>query len=509
MAYNGEKLSSIDLGRQGENLARTIEIDVSAYLEKWPEADISLLVKRKSDPSPYIADTHIEDGILYWPITAAETELAGDGKIELRVICGNVIAKSATGNIRVVASMTGLEGDVPEPAQSWVNQVLDASREAAKAADQATRTANSLSGITAEAVTLEPGEQATVENRNGVLLYGIPKGLPGKNGVSPTIDLNKSGKQTTLTVTDVTGTKTVVIMDGENGAGEGASALYLTLISEDMETGTMDKPFSEVLNAVAEGKSVYIMLEGLLIPMVGISSGMSIFLLSFPGMGYAMIQYDSDNIAHIEYKDPTAIVSGGVYIVYLSDEMTTDKTYEEVMSALEGENAVFMVYPLGTNGFIFLTPAYMAGDGSLLFVGQYSQLQITILMKPDGTVSAGSNLFDQSVTIQLNQDESTGTFWIDGKWDGTALADEVAIGKSLFMNCPGVGSLPYTGYNYDPASNSVLPVFTNHYWNSGIESMELIQARILSEQFVDPKTGIYGLKVDLIRWKITGEKTIY
>ena len=251
------------------------------------------------------------------------------------------------------------------------------------------------------------------------------------------------------------------------------------------------------------------MLEGLLIPMVGISSGMSIFLLSFPGMGYAMIQYDSDNIAHIEYKDPTAIVSGGVYIVYLSDEMTTDKTYEEVMSALEGENAVFMVYPLGTNGFIFLTPAYMAGDGSLLFVGQYSQLQITILMKPDGTVSAGSNLFDQSVTIQLNQDESTGTFWIDGKWDGTALADEVAIGKSLFMNCPGVGSLPYTGYNYDPVSNSVLPVFTNHYWNSGIESMELIQARILSEQFVDPKTGIYGLKVDLIRWKITGEKTIY
>ena len=55
----------------------------------------------------------------------------------------------------------------------------------------------------------------------------------------------------------------------------------------------------------------------------------------------------------------------------------------------------------------------------------------------------------------------------------------------------------------------MLPVFTNHHWNRGLGSMELIQARILSEQFVDPKTGIYGLKVDLIRWKITGEKTIY
>ena len=27
--YNAEKLTSIDLGRQGENLARTVEIDVS------------------------------------------------------------------------------------------------------------------------------------------------------------------------------------------------------------------------------------------------------------------------------------------------------------------------------------------------------------------------------------------------------------------------------------------------------------------------------------------------
>ena len=507
MAYNGEKLSSIDLGRQGENLARTIEIDVSAYLEKWPEADISLLVKRKNDPNPYIADTHIENGILYWPITAAETELAGDGKIELRVICGNVIAKSATGNIRVVASMTGLEGDVPEPAQSWVNQVLDASREAAKAADQAKRTANSLSGITAEAVTLEPGEQATVENRNGVMLYGIPKGLPGKNGVSPTIDLSKSGKQTTLTVTDVTGTKTVVIMDGENGSGDGASALYLTLESEDMETGTMDKPFSEVVDAVAAGKSVYIMLEGLLIPMVGITSAMSIFLLSFPGMGYAMIQYDSNNVAHIEYEDPSAIASGGVFVVNLSDDMTTDKSYEEVLSAFEGGNAVFMVYRLGTNGFLFLTPVYMAGDGSILFLGQYSQMQITILMTPDGSVTAESNLFDHSVTIQLNQDESSGTYWIDSKWNGTAIADEVAFGRSLFMNCPGVGKLPYSGNNYDPVRNNSLPVFANHYWNSSTECMEVVQARLLNEDFIDPKTGVYCTKVELIRWKTAGEKT--
>ena len=47
MRYSADKLAGIDLGRQGENLARTVEIDVSALLSRWPEAVISLLVKRR------------------------------------------------------------------------------------------------------------------------------------------------------------------------------------------------------------------------------------------------------------------------------------------------------------------------------------------------------------------------------------------------------------------------------------------------------------------------------
>lgn len=50
--YNAEKLTSIDLGRQGENMARTVEIDVSSMLAQWPEAAITLLVKRKHDAEP-------------------------------------------------------------------------------------------------------------------------------------------------------------------------------------------------------------------------------------------------------------------------------------------------------------------------------------------------------------------------------------------------------------------------------------------------------------------------
>ncbi len=43
-------------------------------------------------------------------------------------------------------------------------------------------------------------------------------GSPGKDGVSPTVAVSKSGKVTTVTITDANGTKTATINDGEDGS---------------------------------------------------------------------------------------------------------------------------------------------------------------------------------------------------------------------------------------------------------------------------------------------------
>lgn len=42
-------------------------------------------------------------------------------------------------------------------------------------------------------------------------------GAPGKNGVSPTVEVSKSGKTTTITIKDSAGTKTAQIADGADG----------------------------------------------------------------------------------------------------------------------------------------------------------------------------------------------------------------------------------------------------------------------------------------------------
>ena len=121
------KMGILDLGRQGENLATTIEIDVSPLLEKYPGAIISLLVKRRGDTDPYFADATVKDGILVWPITSVETSVVGDGKIEIQAIAGKVVAKSVTATIRVGTSLSGSAStELPDYHPSWVDEVLAA-----------------------------------------------------------------------------------------------------------------------------------------------------------------------------------------------------------------------------------------------------------------------------------------------------------------------------------------------------------------------------------------------
>lgn len=137
MAYDIKNTKVIYLGRQGENLARTIEIDVSSMLMKWPDATISLLVQRNQEDTFYLAPVVIENGILKWTITNADTEIAGIGKIEVRAIQDDAIMKSATMKICVENSLGGTETDIPDPAQTWADTIVAASEQAKQSAEGA------------------------------------------------------------------------------------------------------------------------------------------------------------------------------------------------------------------------------------------------------------------------------------------------------------------------------------------------------------------------------------
>ena len=167
MRYDIKCLPLIYLGRQGENLARTVEIDVGAMLEAYPGASIGLVFQRAGETELYIGATTLDGTVLSWPISAAVTANAGRGKIEVRAMLGDALAKSVTAPTQVDASLSGAGGTPPDPEDDWIDDVLQAASEAkqsaANAADSAQKAEQAVEDAKDAAAAVEAAKAEAVQ----------------------------------------------------------------------------------------------------------------------------------------------------------------------------------------------------------------------------------------------------------------------------------------------------------------------------------------------------------
>lgn len=170
MKYDVTKGGYILLGRCGENLARTVEIDVSEYLAEYPGAVVTLLHRRHGESGIYPVAAELRDGCLVWQPTSADTAIVGDGEAEVRVTVDGVLAKSKILSTMVDKSLTGQETDVPEASKGWVDAVISA--------------VGNVQNMKAEAESVAYGEPASAEydGKTGTMHFGIPEGRPGRDG---------------------------------------------------------------------------------------------------------------------------------------------------------------------------------------------------------------------------------------------------------------------------------------------------------------------------------------
>lgn len=170
MKYDVTKGGYILLGRCGENLARTVEIDVSEYLKEYPGAVVTLLHRRHGESGIYPVAVELRGGCLVWQPTSADTAIVGDGEAEVRVTVDGVLAKSKILSTMVDKSLTGQETDAPEPGMDWVDKITTA--------------IGSVKNMKAEAESVAYGEPATAEydGKTGTMHFGIPEGRPGRDG---------------------------------------------------------------------------------------------------------------------------------------------------------------------------------------------------------------------------------------------------------------------------------------------------------------------------------------
>lgn len=131
---------SIPLGKQGENLARRIQFDISHWIDEYGQGTVQLLHQRKGDELPYPACIAVKDATVYWEITAADTGTAGYGQCELQYYAEDVLVKSQTWRTVAAASLGSTVSSSVSPDQTWLDAVLQSSiaaQTAATKADQA------------------------------------------------------------------------------------------------------------------------------------------------------------------------------------------------------------------------------------------------------------------------------------------------------------------------------------------------------------------------------------
>ena len=117
----------ICIGKQGENLATSIDVDVTPWKTEYPTGIISLFVVPPVG-NGYLAALEENGNTVRWLIRDTDTASIGSGKAELilKDADGTVI-KSATAYTACIPSISADEpSDPPEAIRPWVEQILDA-----------------------------------------------------------------------------------------------------------------------------------------------------------------------------------------------------------------------------------------------------------------------------------------------------------------------------------------------------------------------------------------------
>lgn len=183
----------IPLGRQGENQAQAViwQGIAAQYADLYGEGAFQLMVARCGDAAPYPVVLTRDGDSLVWTVSDSDTAKSGVGRCELTYLVGGVVAKSKTWQTQVLASFT-VDGSAepPEPAQSWVQEVLDAATAAGKSAEAAADSADKAEDASVHAPQIgadgawETWDQATgAYVSTGVEAQG-PKGEKGDQGAT-------------------------------------------------------------------------------------------------------------------------------------------------------------------------------------------------------------------------------------------------------------------------------------------------------------------------------------
>lgn len=164
--YDADAFYDILIGEQLENNSRSIQIDCTSWMTKWPNGVITLLIERPRESESYLASgVSVRNGVLTWVPDRTDLEIAGNGHIQVRLQSGGSVVKlSKRWNVTIPASLEPPNPASPGTTPGWVTDLLeeiqdgvadaqDAMRRAQTSASNAATSASNASTSASNAAT--------------------------------------------------------------------------------------------------------------------------------------------------------------------------------------------------------------------------------------------------------------------------------------------------------------------------------------------------------------------
>ena len=222
----------LNLGFVGENEHTRVLIDAKKMYDQYPTASASLTVQ-PPEGEAYPAVIERDGDFVVWDIVDSNLTEEGNGELQLAFTVGEVVAKTYIGRFRVCRSIIPT-GEIPDPLDDFLTRAGAALTAIPETIDTALAEAKASGEFDGPQGPEGPQGPAGPEGPEGpegpAGQDGAPgaDGQPGADGFSPRATVSKSGKKTTITITDAGGTTSAEVLDGEDGssaiddtAGEG------------------------------------------------------------------------------------------------------------------------------------------------------------------------------------------------------------------------------------------------------------------------------------------------
>ena len=162
----------ISLGKQHENLAVTVQFDVSAWLDAIaPNGVFGVNVRRHGESASYPCPITVDGTVVTMQIRDVETEKDGSGFVELEYRVGDTVVRSATWKTYVQPSITDTTTEPPDPFESWVEtltglgaQTEQNAESAAGSAEDAERSATTAAQSATDAEAAKTTAEEAADN---------------------------------------------------------------------------------------------------------------------------------------------------------------------------------------------------------------------------------------------------------------------------------------------------------------------------------------------------------